>query len=88
MFEVKVLGTGCTKCTTTQKLIEEVASENGITIELEKVEDVAKIMSYGIMSTPGVIVNGKIAHIGSVPDKKTILSWFKSLCCPTDDNCC
>ena len=83
MFEIKVLGNSCTKCITTKKLIEEVASENGITIELKKTGDVAKIMS-----TPEVIVNGKTVHTGSIPDKKTILSWFKSLCCPADDNCC
>ncbi len=88
MIEVKVLGTGCPNCKATQKLIEDVSSENGIHIHLEKVEDMAEIMSYGIMSTPGVIVNGKIAHAGGIPDKKTILSWFSSSCCPADDNCC
>lgn len=59
MIGVKVLGTGCANCKTTQKLIEDVTSENGIAIELEKIEDMTKIMSYGIMSTPGVIVDGK-----------------------------
>jgi small redox-active disulfide protein 2 len=88
MIEVKVLGSGCANCKNTQKLIEEVTEENGIAINLEKVEDMAEIMSYGIMSTPGVIVDGKIAHAGGVPDKKTILSWFKASCCPGDDNCC
>ncbi len=88
MIEVKVLGTGCANCKTTQKLIEEVSSENGIEITLEKVEDVAEIMAYGIMSTPGVLVDGKIAHTGGIPDKKTILSWFRSSCCPADDKCC
>jgi len=88
MIEVKVLGPGCKNCQTTRKLIEDVTSENSIEISLEKVEDMATIMSYGIMSTPGVIVDGKIAHAGGIPDKKTILSWFKSSCCPTDDNCC
>ena len=83
MFEVKVLDNDYTAFITTQKLIKEVASENGITIELKKVEDAAKIMS-----TPEIIVNGKTVHTGSIPDKKTILSWFKSLCCPADDNCC
>ncbi len=77
MIDVKVLGSGCANCKTTQKLIEEVASENGIVIKLEKVEDIAKIMSYGIMSTPGVIVDGKITHAGGIPNKKSILSWFK-----------
>lgn len=88
MIEVKVLGPGCKNCQTTYKLIEEVTSENGIEISLEKVEDMAEIMSYGIMSTPGVIVDGKIAHAGGIPDKKTIITWFKSTCCPADDNCC
>ncbi len=88
MIKVKVLGSGCSNCKTTQKLIEEVTSENGIEMTLEKVEDMAEIMSYGIMSTPGVVVDGKIAHAGGVPDKKTILSWFKSSCCPADDKCC
>lgn len=88
MIEVKVLGPGCTNCKTTYNLIADVTSENGIKIGLEKVEDMAEIMSYGIMSTPGVIIDGKIAHAGGVPDKKTILSWFKSSCCPGDDNCC
>ena len=86
MIEVKVLGPGCKNCQTTHKLIEAVTSENGIKISLEKVEDMAEIMSYGIMSTLGVIVDGKIAHAGGIPDKKTILSWFKSSCCPADDN--
>lgn len=88
MFDVKVLGSGCANCKTTQKLIEEVASENGIEINLEKVEDMTQIMSYGVMSTPGVIVNGKIAHAGGIPDKKSILSWFSASCCPADDSCC
>ena len=88
MFDVKVLGSGCANCKTTQKLIEEVTSENAIPITLEKVEDMAQIMSYGVMSTPGVIIDGKVAHAGGVPDKTSILSWFKSSCCPQDDNCC
>ncbi len=77
MIDVKVLGTGCANCKRTQKLIEDVARENGIAIKLRKVEDMADIMSYGVISTPGVIVDGKITHAGGVPDKKIILSWFK-----------
>ena len=72
MFEVKVLGSGCNNCKTTQKLIEEVCADNDISINLEKIEDQIEIMSYGIMSTPGVIIDNKIAHAGGIPDKKTI----------------
>lgn len=88
MFEVKVLGPGCANCKSTYQIIEKVAGENDIKITLEKVEDMADIMSYGVMSTPGVVIDGKIAHAGGVPDKKTVLSWFKASCCPSDDNCC
>ena len=77
MIEVKVLGTGCANCKATEKLIADVTSENDIAINLEKIEDMNEIMSYGIMSTPGVIVDGKVAHAGGIADKKTILSWFK-----------
>lgn len=88
MFNVKVLGSGCKSCNTTYQLIQDVCEENGIPLELEKVEDMAEIMGYGIMTTPGVVVDGKIAHAGGIPDKKVILSWFKASCCPGNDNCC
>ncbi len=78
MIDVKVLGTGCANCKTTQALIEAVAGEHGIEIALEKVEDMAKIMSYGVMSTPGVVINGKVVHAGGIPDKASILSWLTS----------
>ena len=88
MFDVKVLGTGCAKCVNTEKLIQQVLSDNAIPATVEKVEDMAEIASYGVMSTPGVVIDGKVAHVGGVPDKKLILSWFKSSCCPTDEGCC
>lgn len=88
MFDIKVLGSGCAKCENTEKLIQQVLSDNAIPATVEKVEDIVQISSYGIMTTPAVVVDGKVAHVGSVPDKNLILSWFKSSCCPTDENCC
>ena len=76
MKNIKVLGTGCANCKTTQKLIEEAAKEKGIDIELEKVEDIAEIMSFGVMSTPGVVVDGKLVHAGGIPDRATIDTWL------------
>ncbi len=76
MKQVKILGTGCANCIATAKLVEEVALEKGVTIELEKVEDIAVIMSFGIMSTPGVVIDGTIVHAGGVPDKQTLQNWF------------
>ncbi len=81
MIEIKVLGSGCANCKRTSQLIEDVARESDIKITLEKVEDMADIMSYGVMSTPGVVIDGKVAHAGGIPDKKMILSWLKSSCC-------
>lgn len=62
-----------------------MTSENGIQIVLEKVEDMADIMSYGVMFTLGVVVDGKIAHAGGIPDKK---QFYRGLSCPGADNCC
>jgi small redox-active disulfide protein 2 len=77
MKEIKVLGSGCTKCVTTAKLIEEVAQENGIEVRLEKITDMAQIVGYGVMSTPGVIVDGKVVHAGGVPDRARISGWLQ-----------
>ena len=76
MKDIKVLGTGCANCKTTLKLIEDVAVEIGVTITLSKVEDLPEIMKYGVMSTPGVVVDGKVVHAGGIPDRAKILSWL------------
>ncbi|RTZ74445.1 MAG: thioredoxin family protein [Gammaproteobacteria bacterium] len=77
MKNIKVLGSGCANCQTTAKLIEETARELGVEIELEKVEDIGQIMSYGVMSTPGVVIDGTVVHAGGVPDRKRIEDWLK-----------
>ena len=76
MMNVKVLGTGCANCKTTLKLIEEVAAERGIAAQIEKVEDIQSIMSYGVMSTPGVVIDGKVVHAGGVPGRDKIAGWL------------
>ncbi len=76
MKNIKVLGSGCANCNTTLKLIEEIAQVRGVAVELEKVEDMAAILGYGVMSTPGVVVDGKVVHAGGVPDRKKIESWL------------
>ncbi len=77
MKNVKVLGSGCKKCQQTAEIIQNYAKENNIEIKLEKVTDMAEIMGYGVMSTPGVVVDDVVVHAGGVPDKdqiKTILA--------------
>jgi len=76
MKKIKVLGTGCANCKTTLKLIEEVAAAKGIAVQLEKVEDLKEIMRYGVMSTPGVVVDGKVVHAGGIPSREKIEGWL------------
>ena len=76
MKDIKVLGTGCANCRNTIKLIEEVAAEKGVAITLSMVEDLPEIMKYGVMSTPGVVVDGKVVHAGGVPDRVRIAGWL------------
>lgn len=85
MKNIKVLGTGCANCQTTLKLINEAAKAKGVEIELEKIEDLSQIMSYGVMSTPGVVVDGKLVHAGGIPTKDAIDDWLSST---SDSGCC
>ncbi len=77
MKNIKVLGSGCKKCIITTQNIQKRAEALDIEIELEKVEDFAKIASYGVMSTPSVVVDGTVVHTGSVPDATTIDGWLQ-----------
>jgi small redox-active disulfide protein 2 len=76
MKDIKVLGTGCANCKSTLKLIEQAAQAKGVQVRLEKVEDIKDIMSYGVMSTPGVVVDGKVVHAGGVPSRDKIDQWL------------
>jgi len=73
---IKVLGTGCANCKNTLQLIDQVAQAKGAEIQLEKIEDLQQIMSYGVMSTPGVVIDGKVVHAGGVPARSKVESWF------------
>lgn len=86
MKDIKVLGTGCANCNTTLKLIEDAAHAKGVEVKLEKVEDMAAILGYGVMSTPGVVIDGKVVHAGGVPSKAKIDEWLAAPaeCC----GCC
>ena len=76
MKNIKVLGTGCANCQNTFKLIDEVARAKGIAVQLEKVEDLQQIMIHGVMSTPGVVIDGKVVHTGGVPPRAKVEGWF------------
>ena len=72
MRKVKVLGTGCKKCNMLIEKVAQIAEENGIDIELEKVSELSEIMSYGVMLTPALVVDGEIKSVGTVPSDELI----------------
>ena len=76
MKDVKILGTGCANCKNTLALVEAVAREKDVQIALEKVEDLPSIMGYGVMSTPGVVIDGVVVHAGGVPARSKVEGWF------------
>ena len=77
MQEIKVLGSGCCgNCGTTVARIEEVAKAKGVVVRLEKIEELREVMGYGIMSTPGVVIDGKVVHAGGVPSRDKIEQWL------------
>jgi small redox-active disulfide protein 2 len=71
-MEIKVLGTGCPKCKTLEKTTREIVSEMNIEANITKVEDIMKIMEYGVMHTPALVVNEKVVFSGRVPSANEI----------------
>lgn len=76
MQTVKILGIGCANCKNTLALVEAVAREKNVVIAIEKVEDLPAIMAYGVLSTPGVMIDGVVVHAGGVPSRDKVESWF------------
>ncbi|MDP3924281.1 MAG: thioredoxin family protein [Hydrogenophaga sp.] len=77
-MDIKVLGTGGTNCKNPIALIDQVAQAKGVAVKLEKVEELRDIMGYGVMSTPGVVINGKVVHAGGVPSREKIEQWLSA----------
>jgi small redox-active disulfide protein 2 len=77
MMEIKILGTGCAKCKTLEKLTRDVVEQNGIDATVTKVEDFIEIMKLGVMTTPALVVDGKVLVKGRVPSVAEIKELLK-----------
>ena len=77
MKQIKVLGSSCRNCEITANVISQAAKDAGVEVEIEKVTDMAAIMAYGVMSTPGVVVDGKVVHTGGVPGPDQVRAWVQ-----------
>ena len=76
-MNIKVLGTGCPKCKYLEERVRKVAADNNIDIDVEKVTKINDIMSYGVMMTPGLVVEGDVKSSGKIPSDEQILSWLQ-----------
>lgn len=73
-MEIKILGTGCSKCKTLEKATREAVKELGVDANIEKEEDIMKIMEYGVMHTPALVIDGKVVVSGRLPNEKDLKS--------------
>jgi len=74
-MNIKILGSSCPSCKTLEARVREVLVELGVQAEVEKVTDMRAIMSYGIMATPGLVIDGAVKSAGRVPSKADIAAW-------------
>ncbi len=75
-LEVKVLGPGCSRCEKLEQDLMAMMAELNINASLEHVRDPIEIASYGVMGTPGLIINGEVKAVGSVPSPKRLKEWL------------
>jgi small redox-active disulfide protein 2 len=75
--KVQVLGAGCSKCKTLAEKVRQLVATHQLNVEVEKVSDLHEIMKYGIMTTPGLVINGVVKSVGVVPKDSQLLQWLK-----------
>jgi len=76
MKSVKILGPGCKRCTATAEMVQSEAQRLGVSITLDKLTDYAAIAAYGIASTPGIVIDGKVVHAGGLPKPENVARWL------------
>jgi small redox-active disulfide protein 2 len=76
MKDVKVLGPGCKRCVATTDMVQAAADKLGVHVKVEKVTDYAAIAGYGIASTPGIVIDGKVVHAGGLPKPDDLARWL------------
>ncbi len=77
-MKVQVLGTGCAKCVKLYGEAEKAIAEAGVEVELEKVETIDEIASFGVAMTPGLVIDGEVKSVGKIPKAKKIAKWLEA----------
>jgi small redox-active disulfide protein 2 len=75
-MKIEVLGSGCAKCNKTKEMAEKAVKEMGVEAEIVKVEDFDKILAYGVMITPALVIDGDVKVAGKVPSLDDIKKWI------------
>jgi len=78
MKKLQILGTGCPKCNKLAQVTEKAAKESGVEYEIEKITDIKKIMAFGVMATPALVIDGEVKVMGQVPDSADIMRMILS----------
>ncbi|KAB6715127.1 MULTISPECIES: thioredoxin family protein [Roseobacteraceae] len=78
MTSVKVYGPGCKRCETTVDMVRDAAAKLGLEVEVEKITDPKSIAMAGVMSTPGIEIDGTLVHAGGLPDKTKLEGWLSA----------
>ena len=75
-MKIEILGTGCSKCNELEAKVKQAVAQSGKFVQIEKVSDIQKIMHYGVMSTPGLVIDGDVKSTGKVPSVEEILAFL------------
>ena len=76
MLDVKVLGSGCANCKRVEQIARKEVEKLGIEATIEKVTDYGQIMGYGVMSTPGLVIDGQVMATGRIPSNQEVANWL------------
>jgi len=71
-MKIEILGTGCAKCHKLEEMVRETVKAEGISADISKVDDIKKIMGYGVMTTPALVIDGKVTVAGKLPSSEEI----------------
>ena len=76
-MKIEILGVGCAKCHKLEEMVRDIASKEGVNADISKVEDFKQIMNYGVMTTPALVIDGKVKAAGKIPTPEQITEWLK-----------
>ena len=76
-MKVQILGSGCAKCKTLEERVRQLVAKHQLPVEVEKVTDIQEMVKFGIMMTPGLVVDGVVKSVGSIPKDDQLLAWME-----------